>query len=192
MYKVIDEVENLYRIIQFDDFRKTPGVTFNMMPQEIISRADSLDRVIHDKNATSPGPIGDVNRPWYMHLYQDDNLAVLFGTREVDIYTPAHGKVVHFTVTPNEVYKNGDLIAQGGAMLVWPKGVFHRIISGEEGSASINLAIHYEGWDDKNNFNIYDVELDSGDYRVIREGFKDQNSEDSGVKKEIHGTWFRR
>jgi len=192
MYKTIDEVDGLYKIIQFEDFRKTPGVTFNMMPHEVISRADSLDRVIHQGNAVSPWSIADVKRPWYMHLYQDDNLAVLFGTREVDIYTPAHGKVEHFTVTPNDVYKNGELIAQGGAMLVWPKGVFHRIVSGQEGSASINLAIHYDGWDAKNNFNIYDVDLESGEYNVIREGFKDQDPEDSGVKKEIYGTWFRK
>lgn len=174
MYTVIDEVKDLYQVIQFEDFRKTPGVTFNILPAAIIKRADSLDRVIHEKGAVSPGPIGNTLRPWYMHDYQDDNLAVLFGTREVDVYTPAHGQIVHFTVTANDVYKNGQLIAQGGAMLVWPKGVFHRIVSGEEGSASINLAIHYDGWDIRNNFNIYDVNTDTGSYHMIREGFKDQ------------------
>lgn len=174
MYEIIDEVEGLYQVIQFEDFRKTPGVTFNMMPQSIINRADSLDRVIHGNKAISPGPIGNTVRPWYMHDYQDDNLAVLHGTREVDIYTPAHGKVEHFTVTANDVYKNGVLIAQGGAMLVWPKGVFHRIVSGVEGSASINLAIHYEGWDVKNNFNIYKVNTQTGEFSLIREGFRDQ------------------
>ncbi len=174
MYEIIDEVECLYQVIQFEDFRKTPGVTFNILPQSIIGRADSLDRVIHGTNAVSPGPIDDTLRPWYMHDFQDDNLAVLHGTRDVDIYTPAHGQVEHFSVTANDVYKNGTLIATGGAMLVWPKGVFHRIVSGEEGSASINLAIHYEGWDVKNNFNIYDVDTTTGEYRMIREGFKDQ------------------
>ncbi len=174
MYEIIDEVEGLFQVIQFEDFRKTPGVTFNILPQSIISRADSLDRVIHGKKAISPGPIGDVIRPWYMHDFQDDNLAVLHGTREVDLYSPICGEMVHFTVTPNDVYKNGNLVATGGAMLVWPKRVFHRIISGEEGSASINLAIHYEGWDVKNNFNIYDVDTMTGEYLMIREGFRDQ------------------
>jgi hypothetical protein len=174
MYKIIDEVTNLYQVIQIEDFRKTPGVTFNILPQYIIKRADSLDRVIHEKNAVSPGPVGDVQRPWYMHLHQDDNLAVLHGTREVDVYTPEHGRIEHFTVTPNEVYKNDLLVARGGAMLVWPKGVFHRIMSAEEGSSSINLAIHYEGWDIRNNFNIYDLDMETGEFRVIREGFKDQ------------------
>lgn len=174
MHEIIDEVEGLYQIIQFEDFRKTPGVTFNILPPSIIKRADSLDRVIHDKKAVSPGPIGDVIRPWYMHEFQDDNLAVLYGTREVDIYSPSYGHIIHFTVTPNDVYKNGELVATGGAMLVWPKGVFHRITSGQEGSASINLAIHYDGWNVQNNFNIYDVDTMTGNYRTIREGFKDQ------------------
>jgi len=174
MYKIIEEVKDLYQVIQFEDFRKTPGVTFNILPQYIIKRADSLDRVIHGKSAVSPGPIDTIPRPWYMHDYQDDNLAVLSGTREVDIYSPAHGQIEHFTVTANDVYKNGHLIAKGGAMLVWPRGVFHRITSGEDGSASINLAIHYDGWDVKNNFNIYDVNTETGTFKLIREGFKDQ------------------
>lgn len=174
MYKIVDEIPELYKVLQIEDFRKTPGVTFNILPQEIISRADSLDRVIHEKSAVSPGPIGEVTKPWYMHLFQDDNLAVLSGVREVDIYTPDHGKIEHFTVTPNKVYHNGKLIASGGAMLVWPRGVFHRIVSGENGSASINLAVHYDGWDVRNNFNIYDVDLKTGKFVVIREGFEDQ------------------
>lgn len=174
MYEIIDEVEGLYQVIQFEDFRKTPGVTFNVMPQSIVKKSDSMDRVIHQHKAVSPGPIGEVIRPWYMHEFQDDNLAVLHGTREVDIYTPQHGQIEHFTVTPNDVYKNGERIATGGAMLVWPKGVFHRIVSGDEGSASMNLAIHYDGWDVRNNFNIYDVDTMTGHYTVIREGFKDQ------------------
>lgn len=174
MHTIIDEVEGLYQIIQIEDFRKTPGVTFNVLPQEIVHRADSIDRVIHANKAISPGPIDDVLRPWYMHEYQDDNLVVLAGTREVDIYSPEHGTIEHFTVTASDVHKNGELMASGGAMLVWPRRVFHRIISGEEGSASINLAIHYDGFDVKNNFNIYSVNTDTGDYKVIREGFKDQ------------------
>ncbi len=175
MYTITDEVEGLYQVIQLEDFRKTPGVIFNILPQEITHRADSIDRVIHAHKAISPGPVGDILRPWYMHEYQDDNLVVLAGTREVDIYTPAHGQIEHFTVTADDVYKNGERIATGGAMLVWPRGVFHRIASGDNGSASINLAIHYDGLDIRNNFNIYSVNTVSGRFEVIREGFKDQN-----------------
>lgn len=174
MYKIIDEVINLYQIIKIDDFRKTPGVTFNILPREIVERTDAFDRVIHERGAVSPGPVGDCQRPWYMHLYQDDNLVILYGAREVDIYTPEHGQIEHFTVTPNEVYKNGILLTSGCSMLVWPKRVFHRIISGAEGSASINLAVHYAGWDIRNNFNIYDLDTATGEFRVIREGFEDQ------------------
>ena len=60
------------------------------------------------------------------------------------------------------------------AMLVWPWYVFHRIVSGLEGSASLNFAVHYEGLDMRTNFNIYDLDMASGAYRMIREGFRDQ------------------
>ncbi len=174
MAKIIDEVPGLYRIIEIEPFRKTEGVTFDLIPLEMLSHIDSLDRVIHENAAVSPGKVGNVERPWYMHPFQDDNLVVLYGKREVDIYTPEHGKIEHFTVTSNKVYKNGELISDNGAMLVWPKNVFHRIVSGEDGSASLNFAVHYEGFNIKYNFSIYDVDTNSGEYKLIREGYKDQ------------------
>lgn len=172
--KIIAETADLYRIIALKVFRKTQGVSFDLFPLEAIPHIDSIDRVLHDHSAVSPGPVGEVPRPWYMHTHQDDNLIVLSGRREVDIYTPSHGKIEHFTVTPDKIYHNGQLVFEGGAVLVWPRGVFHRIVSGEEGSASINLAVHQEGFDIKTNFSIYDLNTDTGEYRVIREGHQDQ------------------
>jgi len=99
---------------------------------------------------------------------------VLHGIREVDIYTKAHGKVEHFTIYPDKIYKNGELVVEGGAVLVWPTGVFHRIVSGPDGSASINLAVRHEGFDVRTNFSIYDLNTETGDYHVIRKGDKDQ------------------
>jgi hypothetical protein len=111
-----------------------------------------------------------------MHPYQDDNLMVLYGMRIVDIYTKKHGKIENFIVTPDKIIHNGELVFEGGAMLVWPKGVFHRIISGEDGSASINLATHYDGFNIKNNFNIYELCTETGTFQIIRDGFLDQNN----------------
>ena len=109
-----------------------------------------------------------------MHPHQDDNLIVLFGTRSVDIYTPEHGKIETFKVTPDKVFKNGKLLYDGPAMLVWPCYVFHRVESFEEGSASLNFAVHYEGLDMDTNFNIYDVNTTTKDVKMIRKGIEDQ------------------
>lgn len=171
---IIEEVKNLYRIIELKTFRKTEGVIFDLFPMDSITHIDSIDRVLHNHSAVSPGPVGSVSHPWYMHPHQDDNLLVLHGKREVDIYNQAHGKVEHFTVYPDKILKNGKLLYSGGAMLVWPAGVFHRIVSGEDGSASINLAVHHEGFDIRTNFNIYDLKTETGEYNLIREGYKDQ------------------
>lgn len=172
--KIVSEKEGLYRIIALNVFRKTPGVTFDLFPLEAIPHIDSIDRVLHDHNAQSPGAVGDVAQPWYMHTAQEDNLIVLHGRRDVDIYTPSHGRIEHFTVTPDQVFHNGELVFEGGAVLVWPTGVFHRILSGQEGSASINLAVHHEGFDIKTNFSIYNLNTETGEYRVIRPGHEDQ------------------
>lgn len=176
--RVIEEVEGLYRIIELTPFRKTEGVTFDLFPMDAVPHVDGIDRVLHKHGAISPGSVAGVERPWYLHQHQEDNLLVLQGVREVDIYSQKHGKVEHFTVYPDKIYKNGELIVEGGAVLVWPTGVFHRIQSGPEGSASINLAVRHEGFDVRTNFSIYDLNTETGEYRVIREGFKDQSGED--------------
>jgi hypothetical protein len=100
---------------------------------------------------------------------------VLHGTRFVELYTPGHGKVEAFTVTPDKVsMENGGTYA-GAVMLAWPRYVFHRIVScPKEGSASVNLAAHFEGFDIRTNFNVYDLDPATGKFRVVREGYLDQ------------------
>ena len=60
-------------------------------------------------------------------------------------------------------------------MITWPVLVFHRIVSSQtEGSASINFAAHYEGFDVRTNFNVYSLDTETGAHEVIREGWRDQ------------------
>ena len=174
-HTILEEVEGLYRIVALKTLRRTPGVRFDMVRLAALLRIDAIDRVIHEGGAVSPGPVGDVARPWYMHTHQDDNLLVLHGTRTIEIYTPAHGRIERFTVTADHVMRDGKLLNEAAAILVWPRGVFHRIESDPvEGSASLNLATHYDGFDIKTNFSIYDLDVATGAYRVIRKGNQDQ------------------
>ena len=177
---IIDEVPGLYRIIPLLPLRKTPKVTFDCLAMDLLPRIDAIDRVIHEGNAASPGPVGEVARPWYMHPCQDDNLLVLYGTRQVEIYSQGHGRIESFTVTPHQIMKNGELLFEGGAMLVWPCRVFHRVCSDEKGSASLNFAVHYPGFDLRTNFNVYDLDPSTGHYQVIRQGHLDQPSAATG------------
>ena len=59
-------------------------------------------------------------------------------------------------------------------MVVWPAGVFHRIISGEEGSISVNFSTRTKKFDLSNNFNIYDLCTETGDYKLLKDGSEDQ------------------
>ena len=171
---IIAEIPGLYKAIALQTFRRTEGVSFDILPREIVPKVDAVDRVIHKSNAVSPGPVGEVMAPWYMHPHQDDNLMVLHGIRYVDIYTRTHGRIESFVITPERLEHNGRILYDGPALLVWPRTVFHRIKSGENGSASINLATHYEGIDMRTNFNIYDLDTGTGKFKVIREGHLDQ------------------
>ena len=174
MTALISEKKGLYHLYELKLFRKTPGVVFDLYPLETLPHIDSIDRVLHERSAVSPGPIGEVERPWYMHTHQTDNLIVLYGQRTVELFNKNHGRIETFVVTPDKIYHNDNLLFDGGAVLGWPPLVFHRIVSGEQGSASINLAVHSEGYDIRTNFNIYDLNVATGNYKVIREGFEDQ------------------
>ena len=78
------------------------------------------------------------------------------------------------SINNHRLEKDGRILYDGPAMLVWPRGVFHRIRTGEDGSASLNFAVHYEGFDIQTNFNIYDLNTASGRFRTIRDGHEDQ------------------
>jgi hypothetical protein len=144
-----------------------------MVPSD-IPKIDGIDRVIHGPNGVSPGPIDNIKRPWYMHPGQDDNLMVLQGERYIDICEPKSGQKASFIVTPDRIYKNDKLYYDGPAMVVWPAGIFHRIISGDQGSISINFATRTRKFDINDNFNIYALDKYSGESVLLRDGSEDQ------------------
>ena len=172
---LIAEVPGLYRIIALTPFRRTEGVTFDLLPMDFLPVISGIDRVLHRHGAISPGAIAGVERPWYMHPQQEDNLLVLQGRRTVDIYTREHGRVETFVVEPERVSQGGRTVCDFPAMLVWPRRVFHRIASGSEGSISLNFAARDRDCDMKTNFNIYDLDIETGAHTVVREGHLDQS-----------------
>jgi hypothetical protein len=175
MGTIVFEEARFWRLIALKPFRRTEGVAFDILPMEVIPRIDAVDRVIHAHDAVSPGSVGACARPWYVHTHQEDNLMVLAGQRTVDIYTVEHHRVESFVVTPQRVLKDGNVLYDGPAMLVWPCNVFHRIVSGASGSASINFAVRTPGFDINTAFNVYDLNTATGDYHVVREGRLDQS-----------------
>lgn len=164
----------MYRLIPLRTLRRTAGVVFEEVVPSDIPKIHGIDKVIHTANGVSPGPVDGIQRPWYKHKYQDDNLLVLQGERFIDIYCPNTKKKASFVVTPDKVYKNGKLYCDQPAMVVWPSGIFHRIISGANGSISINFSTRHSGFDLKDNFNIYDLNTETGEYKVVRSGIDDQ------------------
>ena len=171
-------MSNLYRLIPLRMLRRTTGVKFDEMVPSDIPKIHGIDKVVHGPNSLSPGPMDDltppIKRPWYMHTGQDDNLMVLQGTRYIDIYCPNRREKASFIVTPEQIYKNDKLYYDGPAMVVWPAGIFHRIISGEEGSISINFATRTKKFSLDDNFNIYNLNTYTGEYNVIKDGSDDQ------------------
>lgn len=168
----------MYRLVPLRTLRNTAKVRFHEMVPSDIPKIHGIDRVIHEAYATSPGPIDDgpiqVKRPWYMHPAQDDNLIVLQGERFIDVFCPIQKLMASFIVTPDKIYKNNKLYHDSPAMIVWPAGIFHRIVSGKDGSISVNFATRSKGFNLDDNFNVYDLDVTTGNSRLIRDGKDDQ------------------
>lgn len=164
----------LYRLIPLRTLRRTKGVKFDEIVPSDIPKIDGIDRVIHGPNSISPGPIDNIKRPWYMHTGQDDNLMVLQGERYIDVYEPKSNKSASFIVSPDKIYKNDKLYYDGPAMIVWPAGVYHRIISGNDGSISLNFATRNSNFNLDDNFNIYQLDKTTGESKLLRNGKDDQ------------------
>jgi hypothetical protein len=171
---IVAEEPGFWRIVRLRQFRRTEGVGFDVMPMEVLPRIDGIDRVLHARHAVSPGPVGEVARHWYVHSHQEDNLLVLQGRRTAEIYTLRHKRVEAFAVTPDRVERNGVVVCDGPAMVVWSVNVFHRITTGDEGSASVNFAVRHPGFDIHTAFDVYELDTGTGEHRRIREGRLDQ------------------
>ena len=53
-------------------------------------------------------------------------------------------------------------------------GIFHRIISGSEGSISMNFATRTNKFNLDDNFNIYSLDKKTGNYSLLKDGSEDQ------------------
>lgn len=165
---------DFFEVQKLKTFRSTPGVSFDLYPSSEIQNINSIDRVIHKKEASSPCKIGNVLKPWYMHPNQEDHLMVLYGERSVDLFDPKTKQFVNLIVSPDKIFLNGKMLYDNACILVIKRGIFHRVTSGKSGSSSINFAKHFENFDLNSNFHIYDLNLETCEFTIIREGFKDQ------------------
>ena len=165
-------IENLCFIIPLKTLRATPNVDFYSV-EGVIDGLSGIDLVIHQKGGKSPLIVNDDTWYWYMHTDQEDKLVVHDGKRHVELYSEKHGKKEIFEVMANAIYHNGQKIHDGAAILGWGPFVFHRVHS-PEGSISTNYAKRLEGYDADTNFNIYNLDCQSGDYSMVRLGALDQ------------------
>ncbi len=178
--KKIDIIPGVVFVTPLSVLRETPNVHFHDLPTDFVPEIAAIDRVEHGVGAYSPSVKDRADlRPWYMHTHQEDNLLVLCGQRNVELYTPGHGSVESFEVTPHFIRHRGSVVHEGPGLLGWGVGVFHRVVS-PGGSISMNFARHFDGFDITTNFNIYDLNTGTGEHSLIRLGASDQPVQDVG------------
>ncbi|BBP44448.1 hypothetical protein [Thiosulfativibrio zosterae] len=165
-------IENLCFIIPLKPLRATPKVNFYSV-EGVLEGLSGIDLVIHEPGGKSPLIAGNDTWFWYMHTDQEDKLVVHQGKRLVELYSKAHGQIEKFEVSQQGIKHNGETIYEGAAILGWGIHVFHRVHS-PEGSLSTNYASRLNTFDINTNFNIYELNTQTGDYTVARIGALDQ------------------
>ena len=165
-------IENLCFILPLKPMRSTPNVSFFSV-EGVVDDLSGVDLVIHDVGGKSPLIAGDDTWYWYMHTDQEDKLVVHHGTRFVELYSEKHGQIEKFEVTSEAIFHNGQKIYDGAAILGWEPYVFHRVHS-PLGSVSTNYASRLPGFEIDTNFNIYQLDTETGAYKTARLGALDQ------------------
>jgi hypothetical protein len=167
-----------WEVIPLKKFREKDQVTFTMVPVHTKYQygIHGIDHVVHRASALSPGYVGGV-LGWYLHPHQQDNLLVFSGMRTSTLRhrdRPITEPAEVFTVTRDEVRRNGRTIYRGAAVLRWEANVYHRVESGPDGSVSLNFAVRSPGFSIDHEFDIWELDEKTGAAHVIRAGKDDQ------------------
>lgn len=169
---IIKEIPGLFHIVPLERLRHTDKVDFDIIP--VFDWLTWMDMVTHFPWASSPWSVWSKSNLWYMHNWQEDNLLTISWVRFVELYTKEHWKIEKFEISKDFIKWNGEVVLEGHWILGWPPKVFHRNYS-PEGSVSINLAVRNEKFDIDTEFNIYDLDLNTWEYKVERIWKLDQN-----------------
>lgn len=164
--------EGMVYIIPLSKLRETPKVQFHFVPTLVEEGVATIQRVVHQPGALSPSVAGMDVQPWYMHPHQEDNCMVLHGERVIELYTKEHG-LKTFVATPERLVHDGEVLIDEPYIIGWPTHVFHRPNS-PNGSVSIFITRHTADFDFSSEFNIYSLDMETGEHELIRAGHLDQ------------------
>lgn len=167
--------EWLFHVIPFELLRHTENVDFHSIPY--LDQINSMERVVHSSWAISPWKVWNINEWWYMHSHQEDNLIIMSWNRIVELYHPKFSKwkIERFELDENYIKHNWKIICEWPWILGWPSWVYHRNNS-PEWSSSLNLWIRFNWFNISTEFNIYDIDLETNNIKMIRKGSLDQPS----------------
>ena len=76
---------------------------------------------------------------WYQNRFEKNNLMVLNGSRNVDLYCPRTDKKENLIINEDNIYRNGKLYYGCPAIISWSGDLFHKTESSENGSFSLNI-----------------------------------------------------
>ena len=169
---IVKREEWIWYIIPIKKLRQTTSVEFDAFP--LFREINGVDIVKHEPGAYSPTLPDWDNDVWYYHPGQEDNLITLCGNRTVELYNHKTKKVEVFEISHERIKHNWKVVHDGPAILGWNIWVFHRNHS-PEGSVSQNFAVRDEKFDLDTEFNIYKLDIGTGESYVARVWKEDQH-----------------
>lgn len=100
-------------------------------------------KAIYSKSYTSnsivPSSVQSVMRPWNMHTMHSLYTHTTFGKKFIDTYFVSKREYNKFILTPDKIYKNGNVVCNEPSILVLYPGILFRYVIGSMGASTINV-----------------------------------------------------
>lgn len=87
---------------------------------------------------------------WYANIYERNNLLILSGERQLDLWCKKLNQKVSLLITEDQIFKNGRLYYGCPAVISWDGDIYHKLKTKENKSISINFT--------ENNYYIEEME----------------------------------
>ena len=108
----------------------------------IFSKSYTSDTII-------PPSIYHIMRPWNMHTMSSLYTHTTFGCKFIDTYHVSKKEFNRFLLTPEKIFKNGNIIADESSTLVISPGLLFRFVVGNKGASTINVQVNPEEYYDE-------------------------------------------
>lgn len=159
----------MFRLIPLRSVTRNSNIKVDTLTKHIPNNS-GIHREILSPNTISPVGSENITKDfndtfilgksvrWYANDYEKNNLLVLSGSRELELYCDVKKKKETLVINEDNIYRNGKLYYGSPAMISWYGCIYHRTTSGKDGCLSINIT--------EESYSIQEIKVPHSQYKL--------------------------